>query len=209
MMFEDLKKYFENFTVTANTLYEDGRINSINDEESILVLIKTNPPKGYTVLNAPPRYWYDFALVNNTEFYPINIKSTSGHSADNISSKEGMYYALTGRDPKKDKITTFENFNKKIIEYYKEDITADYFFLVFLKNQGSLFFTSLKRLETIVSNGNNLPFQCKWENNLNYTERSCPEQSKYILNTYIDSFMKRTPGLDYLLNWREANELKN
>ena len=27
--------------------------------------------------------------------------------------------------------------------------------------------------------------------------------------TYIDSFMKRTPGLDYLLNWREANELKN
>lgn len=127
-MFEDLKKYFENFTVAANTLYEDGRINSINDEESILALIKANPLKGYTILNAPSRYWYDFALVNDTEFYPINIKSTSGHSADNISSKEGMYYALTGRDPKKDKITTFENFNKKIIEYYKEDITADYFF---------------------------------------------------------------------------------
>ena len=120
-----------------------------------------------------------------------------------------MYYALTGRDPKKDKITTFENFNKQIIEYYKEDITADYFFLVLFKEQGSLFFTSLKRLETIVSNGNNLPFQCKWENNLKYTERSCLEQSKYILNTYIDSFMKRTPGLDYLLSWRKANDLKN
>lgn len=56
IMFEDLKKYFENFTVAANALYEDGRINSINDEEDILALIKANPPKGYTVLSAPPRY---------------------------------------------------------------------------------------------------------------------------------------------------------
>lgn len=208
-MFEDLKKYFEGFVMIADTSYKDGRISSINDEENLLSLIKANPPKGYTILEAPPRYWYDFALVNDMEFYPINIKSTTGHSADNISSKEGMYYALTGRDPKEDKITSFENFNKKIIEYYKEDAATDYFFLVLFKNQGSLFFTSLKRLEVLVPNGNNLPFQCKWENNLEYTKRSCREQSEYILNTYIESFMKRTSGLEYLLNWRDANDTKN
>ena len=207
-MFEDLKRYFEDFVVVADTSYKDGRISSINDEENLLSLIKTNPPKGYTIWDAPPRYWYDFALVNDTEFYPINIKSTTGHSVDNISSKEGMYYALTGRDPKEDRITTFENFNKKIIEYYREDTTTDYFFLVLFKKQGSLFFTSLKRLEFLTPNGNNLPFQCKWENNLKYTKRSCCEQSEYILNTYIESFMKRTPGLEYLLNWREANDTK-
>lgn len=208
-MFEDLKKYFEDFVMIADTSYKDGRINSINDEENLFSIIKANPPEGYIILDAPPRYWYDFALVNDTEFYPINIKSTTGRSADNISSKEGMYYALTGRDPKEDKITNFESFNKKITEYYNEDTAADYFFLILFKEQGTLFFTSLKRLEILTSNGNNLPFQCKWGNNIKYTKRSCHEQSKYILNVYIESFLKRTPGLEYLLNWREANDTKS
>ena len=110
MMFKDLKKYFENFTVTANTLYEDGRINSINDEESILALIKTNPPKGYTVLNVPPRSWYDFAseiVILAKVDCKINAIETKDYP---ILAKRPSYSVLSKEKVKKD-------FNIKISDW--------------------------------------------------------------------------------------------
>lgn len=83
---------------------------------------------------------------------------------------------------------------------------ADYYFIVCFKNSGELLFTSLKHIQTLVPNGNNLPFQCNWGHNRNLTNRSSEEQRKYIMDMFIDSYVKRTPALDLLIQWRDTNE---
>ena len=83
---------------------------------------------------------------------------------------------------------------------------ADYYFIVCFKNTGKLMLTSLKRINSLTPNGNNLPFQCNWGQNKNVTNRSDKEQMKYIINTFINSYLKRTPALELLIQWRDANE---
>lgn len=204
MTFTELKYIIENGNITFNPAnnYNDGRINSIEDEESIINYIKSLFSQE-NIIEAPSRFWYDICLKFDDNIFPINIKSTKGDTADNISSKEGLYYALTGRDPKEDKISKFEKFNSNLIQYYNPTCKEDYYFIVFLKEKRKLFFSSLKRIPTVIPNGNNLPFQCKWsQENLTYTKRTPEEQGEYLMNTYISSFIKRAQGLDVLLRWR-------
>lgn len=119
-----------------------------------------------------------------------------------------MYYALTGHDPKQDKIRNFSEFNQQLVLDYSTSTAVDYYFLVLFKDSGHLFFSSLKRIRTLVANGSNPPFQCRWNSNLEYSIRSEEEQNKYIMNIYIESFAKRCQGLETLLNWRTDNETK-
>lgn len=205
MTFEEIKNIIENGLITFETSknHSDGRINSIEDEDSIVEYIKgLFPPEN--IVEAPPRFWYDICLKFDNNIFPINIKSTMGTTADNISSKEGLYYALTGRDPKEDKVNNFEPFNNKITKYYNPTCKEDYYFCIFLKEKRKFFFSSLKRIPVVVPNGNNLPFQCKWDQeNLKYSERNLKEQGEYLMEAYISSFIKRARGLDILLGWRE------
>mgnify|MGYP001039151174 CR=1 FL=1 len=146
------------------------------------------------------------SITTGDTFYPINIKITSGITADNISSKKGMYYALTGIRPEEEKgLDKWETFIQKLTTNYTQS-DADYYFIVCFKNTGKLMLTSLKRINSLTPNGNNLPFQCNWGQNKNVTNRSDKEQMKYIINTFINSYLKRTPALELLIQWRDANE---
>lgn len=150
------------------------------------------------------RCWYDVLIEFNGKTYPINIKITSGVGADNVSSKMGMFYSLTGLNPENVKgLNQWESFNKKLLENFCVN-DKDYYFIVYFEKEEEFLFTSLKRLDTLTPNGNNLPFQCKWINNKLPTKRSIEEQSIYILNTFIESFAKKISGLDILLKWRNA-----
>lgn len=205
MTFEEIKNIIENGLITFETSknHSDGRINSIDDEKSIVEYIKGLFPSE-NIIEAPPRFWYDICLKFDDNLFPINIKSTEGATADNISSKEGLYYALTGRDPKKDKVTNFVPFNNQITKYYNPTCKEDYYLCIFLKEKRKFFFSSLKRIPVVVPNGNNLPFQCKWDQeNLKYSERNLKEQGDYLMEAYISSYIKRARGLDILLDWRE------
>lgn len=81
--------------IIPSNQYEDGRINSVNDEEEIKKFINQLFPNNF--IEAGKREWFDFGLSFDNRFYPFNIKSTKGKTADNVSSKEGLYFALTGR----------------------------------------------------------------------------------------------------------------
>lgn len=73
----------------------------------------------------------------------------------------------------------------------KED--KDYYFLIFNKKDNQdVFCTKLKGLKSLQANGNNLPFQSKWDLNRNICQRSFDEAAKFILSTFGKSIKLRS-----------------
>ena len=66
-------------------------------------------------------------------------------------------------------------------------------------NINNSYWTSLKRIDKLVSNGNNLPFQCNWSKNRIFSNRTETEAMEYILKTYINSWDKKTDGYPHEL----------
>ncbi len=79
--------------------------------------------------------------------------------------------------------------------------TADYYFLIVNKdNPADVFATSLKGLESIVPNGNNLPFQAKWDSNRYCIHRKFYGSKNFILKTFGESLKLRA---DAYLSFRK------
>ena len=210
--FSELKEILESENFNINTLIHsttgDGRLESAESEVLVTEFLKIVHSE-INISNIPTkRYWYDILIEYKGEKYPINIKMTSNSgSADNVGSKIGMFYALTGIWPDNVKgLNQWKTFNEKLTENFNPTNNSDYYFLVCFKDTGKFLFTSLKQIETLVPNGNNLPFQCNWGNNIIPTNRSNEEQSYYIINTFIESFVRKISGLDILINWRNNND---
>lgn len=68
----------------------------------------------------------------------------------------------------------------------------DYYFLIINKNDtNDIFVNSLKFIKTLQANGNNLPFQCKWNDNKEMEERSFEDSQKFILTKFGESIKLR------------------
>lgn len=180
---------------------EDGRLNSALSEDIVIEWVKvTLQDHGYSISKAKPRYWYDMLITDKetSEEYPINVKITNGKQADNISSKKGFYFAMTSENPEEAKINNWESFIEKITTKAKLS-SADYYFLVIFKESKEVLFTSLKRIDKLTPNGNNLPFQCKWNDNKQETNRTENEQFDYLKQVFLSSYLKRAPSIDKLI----------
>lgn len=183
------------FEIELDNHSEDGRLNSAENEIEILNLLNKHFSSNIQTPNI--RSWYDFKITDNNDEIFVNIKVSDldNESADNISSKLGMGYALTGIQ---NMSMRWEKFHKQI----KEDIKLgyDYYFLIVNKNYScDTFWTSLKRIETLVPNGNNLPFQCNWAKNREFSNRNEIEATYYILRQYICSWDKKAKGYPFEL----------
>lgn len=205
MTFEAIKNIIETGenSIEASNKFNDGRINSIKDEKEIADYVKSL--FGNKCVIAPPRFWYDISLTIDGKFYPINIKSVTGASQDNISSKEGLFYTVTGLDPKKENINKFSVFEEKMLNNINYDSDADYYFIIFFKTSKQIFFSSLKRVYHLVPNGNNLPFQCKWNDNKEYSKRNNKEQIDFLIQTYFESVMKKINAHNYIVQYMRRN----
>ena len=114
-----------------------------------------------------------------------------------MSSKEGVFFALTGIKPNEVRINSWELFCEQLGLHLGKDPDADYYFLVVSKQpDGGVFWTSLKQIETLVPNGNNPPFQCNWGRNRNRIERSNVDAQKYILSVLRETFVLRAEALN-------------
>lgn len=215
MDFNKIKVVLENNTFKKEKEFysstNDGRIESAELEHEVIIMLEKIFEETDVKITVAPkaRYWYDVKFESEGKFYPVNIKITKGTSADNLSSKEGLFFALTGINPENDEMRgikrNWELYNKQLLNNLKDN-DEDYYFIVVFKGTGKILFTSLKRISKLTPNGNNLPFQCKWNDNLICTTRTRKEQSKYLLDTFIDSFIKKSKGLDVLLKWRDKND---
>lgn len=185
----------------------DGRVNSSLNEGQIIdelinffaidEYIKNNK---FNIKRAQMRDWYDFAITDESDpdfFVPVNVKVTELGTADNLNCTFGIYFALTGMLPTGVSYrwgSFFEKLKTNINKF--ED--KDYYFLVANKGDNKDFFwNSLKRLNCITSNGNNLPFQANWDDNRIQKARSHAEAGVFILNTLKDSVYKRAQIKDF------------
>jgi len=154
--------------------------------------------QGLQLSIAPARHWFDFVVTNQSGlFLPVNVKVSTLKSSDNLSSKEGVFFALTGVAPDKVRISTWEQFCEQMALHLGTDPASDYFFLVISKqNAGDVFWTSLKSIHELVPNGNNPPFQCNWGRNRSRIARSDDDARKYILGVLRETFVLRAAALE-------------
>ncbi|WRD26780.1 restriction endonuclease [Helicobacter pylori] len=164
---------------------QDGRLNSSVNKEEILNTIKHFPiqlPKA--------REWWDFSFKKNDIFYPVNIKTTTTKTADNLNGKLGIYYALCGLVPEFNNEIAWEKYFQKLHKDLGKNTNRDYYFLIINKNDPKdIFINSLKGIQTLQPN--NLPFQCKWDNNREIVQRNFTESKNSILSALAKSVTLR------------------
>ncbi|GAA8425037.1 hypothetical protein Hpkin77_12480 [Helicobacter pylori] len=165
---------------------QDGRLNSSVNEEEIL-----NTIKDYFPIQLPrAREWWDFSFEENKIFYPVNIKTTTTKTADNLNGKLGIYYALCGLVPEFNNEIAWEKYFHKLHKDLGKNTNRDYYFLIINKNDPKdVFINSLKGIQTLQPN--NLPFQCKWDNNREIVQRSFIESKNFILSALAKSVKLR------------------
>ncbi|MGL2428367.1 restriction endonuclease [Helicobacter pylori] len=165
---------------------QDGRLNSSVNEEEILNTIKGNFP-----IQLPrAREWWDFSFEENKIFYPVNIKTTTTKTADNLNCKLGIYYALCGLLPEFNNEIAWEKYFHKLHKDLGTNTNRDYYFLIINKNDPKdVFINSLKGIQTLQPN--NLPFQCKWDDNREIVQRSFIESKNFILSALAKSVKLR------------------
>ena len=171
------------------TLSGDGRLDSAVNEGAFLGKLSERFP----IAEQPkPRYWWDFAIREDGVLLPVNLKLTElGNTNDNMNCKLGIYYALTGREPDFANETPWHDFFERLAEDMQEN-SRDYYFLVVNKNDpADVFVQGLKTLHTLVSNGNNLPFQCCWRDNRKPQERSFSDARDFLLSVFAQSIKLR------------------
>lgn len=179
----------------------DGRANSIHDEEEALKIIRaivTNNSLFDAVRLLVPsiRHWYDFALTTGEDLFPFNIKSSELKTSDNISSKLGIIWALTGLNPDDKEISaqiSWPKWCKLLSNNLSLEKCKDYGFIIINKNDPSdVFPQRIRSIAKLIPNGNNLPFQCNWGLNRDQVHtRGVIGENSYIINTIDCAFDKR------------------
>ncbi|WP_334087200.1 restriction endonuclease [Helicobacter typhlonius] len=165
----------------------DGRINSAFNEDEIFKCLETN----FAINRPNMRDWVDFSFEENNIFYPVNIKVSTTKTTDNLNCKLGIYYALTGKIQPFGNGVSWDCYFKSLKENIQQN-SKDYYFLIINKdNSSDVFATSLKNLESILPNGNNLPFQAKWDNNRKLINRDFESAKAFLLGTFEESLKLR------------------
>ena len=180
-----IKKYLENYTINFSYQTLDGRINSFLDEEKIISLLNEKFDK--KIIKPKLRMWYDFlALDYIYGWIPINIKTTTMKTNDNVGNLAMCVYAYT--DVKLD-INRFYD-NKKMSDLLIEKLQnkkynkihkKDYYFIVLNKNKPSeIIVNSVNGLTYLTPNLNNLPFQVRWNKNKFFNYDIIQKKSNYL-----------------------------
>ena len=178
--------YLNTLSINVSESHEDGRVNSIDDEDTIIELLAEK--FGDNIECPPPRCWWDVKVFG----YPLNIKSSKfGNAADNFSSKAAILYALTDLPENEVTCTSWKSFQSKLKMNSSQREQRDYYIIVLDKTTKRVYLQSLKSLQKLTSNGNNLPFQIKWKDNTEPVERTYLESYDFLINTYKESVTKK------------------
>ncbi len=182
-------------SINVSSSFQDGRTNSCVDEDTIINFIKTHYPNRIRI--AKSRMWYDILLLDNTfGWIPINIKTTTTKTNDNVGNLALCVYAYTNE---------YLDFDQSYNNGFMSDILfkkirsnevnwsykKDYFFLVVNKqNTSDVIINSIRGLTSITPNTNNLPFQVNWSKNRTYNYKSV----KLSIIQYKDCIKKNKPS---------------
>lgn len=187
----EVVEYLNSISIRVSENHEDGRVNSIDDEQTMVKLLIQKYGNNIEVPKA--RSWWDVKVFG----YPLNIKSSKyGTAADNFSSKAAILYALTNLPEEEVKVTSWQKFQQALLNHSSEDNNRDYYIFTLNKNTNEVHLSSLKTLQKITPNGNNLPFQIKWRDNTQPFERTHRQAYKFLVECYKESVRRKISAHD-------------
>lgn len=175
-----IQSQLRSINMKCSSEFDDGRINSCKDELEVIRLIQSKYPNRIEVPKM--RMWYDVLLLDNVfGWIPVNIKTSTMKNHDNTGNLVMCLYSYTNEPMNIRKRYTNGSVHailtKKIKQYELNRLyTRDYYFLVINKVDSSeILINSIRGLERLASNVNNLPFQIKWRANKEYQYKSVRE----------------------------------
>lgn len=173
---------------------ENHRIDAVQSQTKILNLLQ----KTFQIELPPSRdSWFSFSISSGTNWYPVKIKVSRFSRADNLNCKLGIYFALTGVRPDFPDEIDWDDYFQLLSANICENTKNDFYFLIVNRNDSSdVFCSSLKGINTLIPNGNNLPFQCKWSDNRALSNRSHKDATNFILDKLKQSAELRASAFE-------------
>jgi len=170
----------------------DGRNGSVMDEHDITFFLKTRFKDLVTI--SPPRMWHDILVRNDnvSPWIPVNIKTTTMKTRDNIGNLATVVYAYTKHEMDLEKRYNNGVMSSVLYECLKNkhynDTARDYYFIVVdKKKRNNVIVNSLRGLTKITGSVHNLPFQVKWDQNKEYKSQSVQDS----VDTFLETFPKK------------------
>ena len=193
----------QNYLSKANynfiNVNKDGRVNSNFDEDEIIDILIYK--FGNKIKRPSIRNWFDVGIYDNYYgWLPVNIKSTTTKTSDNVGNLALCVYSYTNQYLDLD--STYENgpmasilFDKLKNKEYNYKHKKDYYFIVLNKNNNSeIIVNSVKGLTVLTPNLNNLPFQVKWNKNKYFSYKNI----NYNIQQFLDVVKHPKPS------WKET-----
>jgi hypothetical protein len=180
--------------VTISENHEDGRVNSIDDEDTVIDLLIQKYGEE-NVEKPPARCWWDVKLFKK---YFLNIKSSDfvKGASDNFSSKAAILYALTDLPEDKVNVSSWSKFQEALKNNSGKENGRDYYIIVVNKGTKEVHLQSLKSLQKLTPNGNNLPFQIKWKDNIQPVQRDYGQAYEFLVGCYKESVRRKISAHD-------------
>lgn len=213
-----IKQYLKLQNVQFSKQNEDGRINSCMDESNVIELLIVQ--FGNRIKKSKSRMWYDILAYDFIYgWIPINIKTTTTLTNDNIGNLTTCVYAYTNAilDIHSEKSHTNGKmcdilFNALKNKEYNRRNKRDYYFLVFNKiNSDDIIINSIKGLTVLTPNINNLPFQVCWNKNRMFIYENINKKIKLFIEclqsskpNWKDRFMTNIRTISLLTFLRRA-----
>ena len=85
----------------------------------------------------------------------------------------------------------WQQFQKALESARYDDNGRDYYILSINKNTNEVHLSSLKTLNKLTPNGNNLPFQIKWSDNTVSVKRDHRQAYEFLVGCYKESVKKK------------------
>lgn len=158
------------------------------------------------------RMWYDILAYDSWNgWIPINIKTTTTHTADNTGNLAMCVYSYTDEVLDIHRTQSYENgamskilFEKLKKKQYNTKNKKDYYFVVLNKNDSAdVIVNSVKGLSVITPNVNNLPFQVCWNKNRVFHYEPVRKKIKLFVNclqrpppSWKETFLSNVRTLD-------------
>ena len=185
-----IQNYLSSIMYLFSNSTDDGRINSFIDENNIIKILQSK--YGDNRIKIPKiRMWYDILIYDKIHgWLPVNIKSTTTLTNDNTGNLAMCVYAYTDQNLDLFNDKTYVNGKMSTIfidklrnEKYNYNFKKDYYFLVLNKTQPTdIIINSIKGLNIIHANNNNLPFQICWNKNRYYEYNGIIKSIRVLLN---------------------------
>lgn len=205
-----VQKYLKLQSFEFSKQNQDGRINSCVDEDVVIKFL--NNKFGERVITPKIRMWYDILLFDYVYgWIPVNIKTTTTLTSDNTGNLAMCVYAYTNENLDIHRGKSYDNgkmseilFKKIRLKEYNLKNKKDYYFLVLNKKDSTdIIINSVKGLNALTPNINNLPFQVCWNKNRIFTYKNINKNLQLFINclqkpkpSWKETFMSNMRELD-------------